>query len=411
VRILHAIPGLAKAAGTSVYCAELAGHLACAGVETVIALPDVPGDDRCPTPAAVAVGRFDPTSPPPDLVHVHGLWHPFLHRVAAWAAAGGVPVLVSPQGMLTPWSLAQKRLKKRLALAAYQHHDLATAAAIHATAQSEVDDVRRLGLRQPIVVAPFGIAIPDAASAPPRWSAAAGGRRVALFVSRIHPKKGLVNLLEAWARLRAEHVAGAECGTSRPPWCLVIAGPDEAGHKAELLALAAARGLAVEERPPATTGPLATDADIVFTGPVFDAQKTALYQRSDLFVLPTHSENFGVVVLEALACGLPVLTTKGAPWGTLEDVGRPGPATGREPRAGWWIDVGVEPLVATLRGVMHAADESLRDVGDNARWFAAERYSWPAAARTMCEAYEWLVHGGPGGTLPSCIHLDRTDEP
>jgi hypothetical protein len=76
-----------------------------------------------------------------------------------------------------------------------------------------------------------------------------------------------------------------------------------------------------------------------------------------------------------------------------------------------FIDIGVEPLVATLRGVRHASDASLRDVGDNARWFAAERYSWSAAARTMREAYAWLVHGGPGGAPPSCIRLDRTREP
>jgi len=396
--ILHAIPGLIKAAGTSVYCAELASHLAHAGVETAIVLPEPPGDDRCPTPAEVAVGRFDPGAASPDLIHVHGLWHPFLHRVAVWGRRRGVPVLVSPQGMLTPWSLAQKRLKKQLALALYQRRDLDTAAAIHATADAEVDDVRRLGLRRPIVVSPFGITIPAAAAAPPRWSAVAGGRRVALFVSRIHPKKGLVNLVEAWARLRAESAGGA----GRPPWCLIVAGPDEAGHKAELVALAAARGLVVEDRPPPPMGPLATDADIVFTGPVFDAQKTALYQRSDLFVLPTHSENFGVVVLEALACGLPVLTTKGAPWRQLEDVGRPGSAGSPSARAGWWIDVGVEPLVAALRDVMRADDDELGAIGDNARWFASERYSWPAAARTMHEAYDWIIRGG---TPPASIRL------
>lgn len=397
--ILHAIPGLIRAAGTAVYCAELAGHLAHAGVETAIALPEPPGDDRCPTPPAVAVGRFDPQSARPDLIHVHGLWHPFLHHVAAWGRRRDVPVLVSPQGMLTPWSLAQKRLKKRLALAVYQRRDLVAAAAIHATADAEVEDVRRMGLRQPIVVAPFGIAIPDAAAAPPRWSAAAGGRRVALFVSRVHPKKGLVNLLEAWARLRAEAAAGRD---GRPPWCLVIAGPDEAGHKAELLALAAARGLVVEDVPPPTTGPLATAADVVFTGPVFDVQKTSLYQRSDLFVLPTHSENFGVVVLEALACGLPVLTTKGAPWGELEDVGPTGRA-GRGPaRAGWWIDIGVDPLVTTLREVMRASDAELLEIGANARRFATDRYSWLAATRSMREAYEWLIFGG---TPPPCIRL------
>lgn len=398
--ILHAIPSLVKAAGTSVYCAELCAELGRQGVATRIAVGDQPRDDWCATPPDVRVGPFDPV-PAPDVVHLHGLWLPCLHRAAEWATRRDVPVVISPQGMLTPWTLGQKRLKKALALAVYQRRDLGGAALIHATADAEVEDVRRIGLRQPIVVAPFGIDLPT----PP---ASAGGEgqgavrpRIALFVSRVHPKKGLPLLVEAWARLRRESGGAGVAGARGEPWCLVIAGPDEAGHMAELVAQAGAAGLSVARLDSPHGESAMPTADVTFTGPVYDAQKTALYQAADLFVLPTHSENFGVVVLEALACGLPVITTRGAPWGALEDVGRRDGATGPA-RAGWWIDVGVEPLVATLREALRMPTDTRARIGDNARWFAREHYSWQAAGRRMKLAYDWLLHGG---RPPECIRL------
>jgi len=392
--IPHAIPGLPKAAGTAVYCAELCRHLDLQGTATRIVLQDEPEGERCETSPGVAVEKFVPGGAIPAVIHLHGLWSPFLHRVAAWGRRRDVPVVISPQGMLTPWSLGQKRLKKQLALAAYQGCDLRTAALVHATADSEVDDIRRQGLRQPIVVAPFGIDVPETTGQVGR-----GADRMALFVSRIHPKKGLANLVDAWAWLKREAASG-RLSTGGQAWHLVIAGPDEAGHKAELLAQAARLGLTVRDERPGADGRPALAADVIFTGPVFDRQKAALYQQADLFVLPTHSENFGVVILEALAAGLPVITTKAAPWQAIEHVDRPGPAW--LPRAGWWIDVGVEPLVDALRDAMQATSAERRRIGDNGRWFARERYSWPAAARTMNQAYDWLLQGG---RPPSCIRL------
>ena len=261
---------------------------------------------------------------------------------------------------------------------------------MHATADPEVEDIRRLGLRQPIVVAPFGIEIP--ASSEPRR----GDVRTAVFISRLHPKKGVPHLLDAWARLEGLRAGGA----GRPRWRLVIAGPDEGGHQAELVAQAAAVGLTVAMRPLPERGLPDSTADVVFTGPVYGARKTDLYRQADLFVLPTHSENFGVVILEALACGVPVITTRGAPWGGLEDVGRPdAPAA----RAGWWIDIGVEPLVAALREAVSLSDGERAALGDNGRWFAREQFSWPAAARAMRQAYAWLT---TGGSPPECIRFD-----
>jgi glycosyltransferase involved in cell wall biosynthesis len=350
----------------------------------------------------VIVEKFSATATIPDVIHIHGLWSPFLHRICEWGRSHRVPFVISPQGMLTPWSLSQKRLKKQLARVLYQDRDLRTAGLMHATAESEVEDIRRVGLRQPIVIAPFGIDIPESSSSPGRGASSRDSQRMALFVSRIHPKKGLANLLDAWSRLKLLDAAGTAGPHPAQSWHLVIAGPDEAGHKAELLAQAARLGLSVAERSAAPDGKVPLTADVIFTGPVFDAQKTSLYQQADLFVLPTHSENFGVVILEALACGLPVITTKGAPWQRLENVGRAAADPSQSTRAGWWIDIGVNPLVTALREAMQATDEERARIGDNARWFAQEKYSWPAAAQAMNQAYDWLIHGGPP---PGCIRL------
>ena len=404
--ILHAIPNLVKAAGTSVYCAELCAELDRQGVVTGIAVGSEPKADWCSTPPAVPVSRFDPGGPLPDAVHIHGIWLPFLHRVAAWANRRDIPVVVSPQGMLTPWGLGQRWWKKKLALAAYQFRDLSLATLLHATVDSEVEDIRRMGLRQPVVVAPFGIDIPPIALSSGRGFAAdrseAGRDRIALFISRVHPKKGLLHLVEAWARLKREAKGTADEGDAGDRWHLVIAGPDECDHKAALIAHARAAGLTVQEQAATAAGAVPLTADVVFAGPVYDAQKTSLYQSADLFVLPTHSENFGVVILEALACGVPVITTKGAPWERLENVGWQEAGGSGPARAGWWIDIGVDPLVETLRQAMHCPDDVLRRIGGNARRLAQEEYSWQTAGGRMKLAYDWLVHGG---TVPECIRL------
>lgn len=406
--ILHAIPNLVKAAGTSVYCAELCDELFRQGVSSRIAVAEDPGPNWCTTLPSVRVERFDASMKVPDVIHVHGIWSPFLHRVAAWGMSRDVPIVISPQGMLTRWALGQKWLKKRVAMQVYQMRDLKAAMLLHATAESEVEDIRRLGLRQPIVVAPFGIDMPAQRSVPVRGaenvdgpSATARGR-TALFVSRVHPKKGLANLVAAWSRLKREAGGGAVAGRGGCRWRLVVAGPDECGHTGELIEQATASGLTARVIAATDAEGVPSEADMVFVGPVYDGQKTALYQSADLFVLPTHSENFGVVILEALACGLPTITTKGAPWQALDDVGRPGDEADRPARAGWWIDIGVEPLVEALRQAVNATDDELKRIGDNGRWFARERYSWPAAGRRMKSAYEWLIHGG---AAPDCIRL------
>jgi glycosyltransferase involved in cell wall biosynthesis len=189
-------------------------------------------------------------------------------------------------------------------------------------------------------------------------------RRQALFLSRLHPKKGIRNLLRAWSNLRPEG------------WKLLIVGPDEANHREEIAGFIASNGLA-------SAIELHNEAD--------ETEKWQHYARSHLFVLPSFSENFGVVIAEALAAGLPVITTKATPWRDLE-----------LNRCGWWIDVGEEALTMTLKQALSASQTVLHDMGERGREYVVRTYGWPRVAEHMMRAYEWLVRGGP---RPQYVHV------
>lgn len=312
----------------------------------------------------------------PCLVHSHGVWQPANHW-AAWAARRwDVPLIIHPRGMLEPWALDQKGLKKRFALALFQRADLDLARVLVATSEMEYANLRRLGLRQPVAVLPNGVELPagpgggDSILEPgPRGgsqSASLGSdrERVLLFLSRVHPKKGLLVLVRAWQAL-------APAG-----WRLRIAGPDEDGHAVEVARLVEQFGLGGE---------------IDLVGPVEGEFKVALYREADLFVLPTFSENFGVVVAEALAAGVPVITTRGAPWADLETYG-----------CGWWIETGVSPLVDALRAATGLSDEARAAMGERGRVYV-RRYDWDAIAGETVALYRWVLGQGD---RPGCVRVD-----
>ena len=264
--------------------------------------------------------------------------------------------------MLDRWSLYQGRAKKRLAWLGYQGGDFRRAALLHATAEQELRDIRRLGLTNPVAVIPNGIDFPPAPL--PAQARPAGPRR-ALFLSRLHPKKGVLDLVRAWARLDP---AG---------WELLITGPDEGGY----------RHMVEQE-----ISRLQAGSGIRCTGPVDDADKWALYASAQLFLLPTYSENFGLVVAEALACGVPVITTRGAPWQGLETHG-----------CGWWTDIGEAPLTQALGLALATDGAELGAMGARGREWVLRDFGWPGVAEAFSRAYLWLAGQGP---LPSEVTRD-----
>lgn len=295
------------------------------------------------------------------VIHDHGLWLPTNHAAAAAARQFDIPLIVSARGMLEPWALNYRAWKKRLAWRLYQRRDLQTARVLHATAEQEAENLRRLGLRQPIAVIPNGVDLPGL----PEQFPLPTSPRIALFLGRIHPVKGLVELVEAWRIVRP---AG---------WKMMIAGPDEGGHRR-----------VVEEA--IRRAELENSFELV--GAVDGEDKIALYQRANLFVLPSFTENFGVVVAEALACGVPVITTRGTPWEGL-----------LTRRCGWWIDIGVEPLVAALREATNLPPDTLRGMGQRGRTYVEQHFGWPGIAEQMLSVYRWMLGRGE---RPDCVITD-----
>lgn len=496
-----------------------------------------------------------------DLVHIHGIWDPRLHNVAKMCRAAKVPYIIAPRGMLEPWSLKQKWLKKRIARFLYQDKDLKCAAALHATAESEAEQFRKLGFSNPVVISPNGVNLPKEDG---KREVGRGKReeRRALFVSRMHPKKGVLELVEAWGRLNNKITVPANDFTrtwydivnlcvitemsailvigreeplenrravkdvfksfgvvenrhdgrkvtfpaksvgkmlgqrgvnlynladsfaglfrdSRRAWSETEA--DVATHKqhrnidayhqyvskfayngdvyyirftvredasnnnprnevhsstvsritvykakgAELSGLGNAQGedstpfvdnklsyffdrvnpvedwncelvytlngefeREYEAKVKARVRELGLEDKFIFTGPLNDDAKWDAYDRADLFVLPTYSENFGIVVAEALWAGVPVITTKGTPWSELEEY-----------KCGKWIDLPAEgsnpstweALDEALGSVMAMSDAERGEMGMRGKKLVEEKYTWEAVCKAMVDGYRKLL--------------------
>jgi len=287
-----------------------------------------------------------------DIIHANGLWTaPTLYP--AWAARPAAATLVcSPRGTLSPVALARSTYRKRLFWLLAQRRAVAKASLIHATSEQEYRDVRAFGLRQPVVVIPNGIDVPDALPRRRR-----GGPRRLLYLGRLHPIKGLEILLQAWAQVAAEF----------DDWELRLVGPGEEAYVARLARLAADLRL----------------PRVAFAGPSYGADKTGEYQSAELYVLPSLSENFGMSVAEALAHGVPVITTHRAPWSGVE---------ARD--CGWWVPGAPDPIASALRQALAKGAPALAQMGARGRDWMLANYSWQSVARSMEQAYDWILHGG-----------------
>jgi glycosyltransferase involved in cell wall biosynthesis len=274
--------------------------------------------------------------------------------------AGDVRLVISPRGTVSEWAWNHHRGRKWVMWRLLgQGSAMHAADAFHATSEEEYMDLRRLGFRQPVCVLPNGIDVPPPAAKP------AGERRTLLYLGRIHKKKGIDLLLKAWAAVEPRF----------PQWDLVIAGPDDGGWLAQYQALAVELKL----------------ARVTFPGPVYGQKKLALYRAAHLYVLPTHSDNYAMTVAEALAAGTPAIVTRGAPWAGLVAHG-----------AGWWIDIGFEPLVAALEEALALPDARLGEMGCRGREWMARDFSWEGIGRQMAAFYEWLTGGC---VLPKCVRF------
>ena len=378
MNILHVSAGIQETCGVSTFVMETAraqmalGHTVCVVTSMTCGYPVGDVDVRL---------LQNPTEVDfmPDVVHLHSIWSPYIHKMAVWCRNKNIPYVISPHGALTKWALHYHWWKKIPALLLYQYRDLRSASGFHVTAKDEEEDVRRLHLKQLLAIAPLGVVVQQLPDDELK-------RSDILFLSRIHPKKNPEALLRAWSGISADERKG---------WRIIIAGPDDIGHQAELKKLADELGLSVRDfsgelefgKKQILGGnevPLAvyqekldtSDADVVFTGPVYSETKDWLYRQSRYFVLPSHSENFGGVILEALAAGTPCIATKGTPWAQLP-----------EHNCGWWIEDSVEALRDVLEQALQLKDGQYAEMSRNAYHFVQEKYSWRESAQTLIDAY------------------------
>lgn len=287
------------------------------------------------------------------IIHNHSLWMlPNIYPVSAVRRTRCL-IVTSPRGTLSHYALTRSKWIKKVIWALGQGDVLKRSSCLHATSESEYLDIRQRELRPPVAIIPNGIEIPLGQ----KKYKASQGRRGLLFLGRIHPIKGIDMLIRAWARVEKRY----------PEWELHIIGPDKDGYLLQMQSLSSELHL---ER-------------IKFLGPVYGREKSKAYWSADLFVLPTHSENFGLAVAEALAHGLPAIVSKGAPWSGLETHD-----------SGWWIDIGEGPLTECLRYVLALPPEELIRRGVNGKAWMEMDFSWTRIGQMMHETYLWLLGKG-----------------
>lgn len=283
----------------------------------------------------------------PDIVHVNCCWTPDCAMIQRLAQKQGYKVVLTPHGMLEPWIIKRHYWTRKVpALWLYQKAAVQRADCVQATAESERDNLLKLGYNSNIKVVRLGI---DAESIEMKrsWKKS----RQILFLSRVHVKKGINFLVKAADVLRNE-LQGYK---------ILVAGEGDADYVEAVKRMICDRGL----------------QDIVqLIGGVYGDEKWRLFQTSDFFVLPTHSENFGLAIAESLASGTPVITTMGTPWSDLNSS-----------EAGAWIEIGTEPLVETLRIFLSLSTEKLEEMGRNGRRLIEEKYSANVMAQEMINVY------------------------
>jgi glycosyltransferase involved in cell wall biosynthesis len=287
----------------------------------------------------------------PDLVHLHGIWGVGARATANWARRTGRPVVIAPRGMLDPWAWQRSRTKKRVSAWLWENQLLRGAALFHALNVPEAEAIARYGFGPPVTVIPNGVSLPETVAD----RATRDGKLTLLFVGRLHPKKGLTEMIAAWALLPV---------TLRAQWRLAIAGWDEVGLFAALEAQVVALGLSHE---------------IEFIGQIFGTDKDAAFRAAAAFILPSYSEGLPMTVLEAWSYGLPVLMTSACnlPKGFT---------------AGAAFEIATDPsrMAAAMAAILDD-EQGLADAGVRGRALVEADHGWMSIGRATIAAYRTIV--------------------
>ncbi|MDD2707664.1 MAG: glycosyltransferase [Verrucomicrobiae bacterium] len=382
MQAIHVVAGLGRLeGGPSNTLPKLWSHLKTQGVD-VSAFTTVTGREKPSELPAIRDGivlnktrrifprrfKFSPElgqmlrreMPKADLCHNHGCWlHP--NWLAARVARScKKPLIISPLGHLDPWSLERHAWAKKILRLLVEERHWFYASAFVAKSEVEAENLRHLGLKQTIRVIPNGIDVED-------WKKPVSSElfferfpellnhQLALFLSRLHPKKGIISLLKTWEKVSARH----------PDWCLVLAGGGDEVYVRKLRHWVDNSGCA---------------GQVAFVGELDWFLKRAVFVAASFFVLPSHSENFGQVILESLASGTPVIASRGCPWPELEKRG-----------CGWWMENTEAALEHALETSIGCPPVELRAMGARGREWALRDFDWKQIAGRMRDLYQEVL--------------------
>lgn len=292
-------------------------------------------------------------------LHVHGLWQQSNWIAPPLARKLKKPYIVSAHGMLEPWALANKRWKKSVYMKFVERANLSGATCLHALTQAEAQNYRNLGLTNPVAVIPNGVQIPERACSSlflDRFPNLAG-RRLILFLGRIHFKKGLDILCQAWAQIHSRW----------PDAHLVLAGPDFEDTQPKIEQL-------IDQ--------LSIRSRVTFTGMLESDLKWSALAAAECFVLPSYSEGLSVSVLEAMGMGLPVIITENC---NVPEV--------RDHNCGWVVKSNAVELQSALAEFLTSPSSRLAQLGSSGRHLVATRYGWGVIGKQMTSVYRWMADG------------------
>lgn len=321
-----------------------------------------------------------------NVIQLQSIWQKEYHSIAKIARKHNIPYLVTPRGMLEPWSLEQNKWKKRIALMAYQMRDMQKAACIYTTADMEALHIKELGVKAPISIIPNGI---ETESYPCRTSME-GVKKQILFLSRIHEKKGIEVLMQAFARIRDNRSAIRDIDE----WKVVVVGNGDADYIERLKQKVKNLGL---------------DDCFFIKDPVYGEAKVKLYQESSVFCLPSYSENFGMVIAEAMSCGVPVITTTNCPWEFINNddniVHNTQHTAHTISRYGWCVELSTENIKDALCEAMSMDSSELYDMGQRSSKLIYEMFNYRSVAKKTKDLFNWII---TKGEEPGCIYHGKT---
>lgn len=372
MKVIHVTPGLGvKSGGPSRSVFNLVKHLREEGLDAeIVTMNNIDNPNISDAPF---IKSFDVKSSLPfglnlkfgsflvrhlgDIFHIQCLYtYPTI--IATWIAQRkGIPYIVAPRGMLYANALKHNAGRKKVFNKLFQIRDLNKAAAIHVTCKEEMRQVRDAGVTAPVAIIPNSISIPEVLPTVCKKDIFRVG-----FLGRINSIKNIDGLLRAW------DMAGLG---KREDLELVIVGgtnfAEEVSYLDELHKLESERGI----------------TNIVWKGALYGEEKDKVLETLSCMVLCSHSENFGMSVVEAMLYGIPVIAAKTTPWSELNEF-----------KCGWWVDNDDRTLSETLQKAVSLSDAEWLEMATNGQQIAVKNYSAKTLSQNLIQLYQWVLEGG-----------------